>query len=38
MAMAGASEVVDQLKKGYKAIGHTYKNQIDGYDFLPISR
>jgi arylsulfatase len=35
MAMAGASDVVDQLKKGYKTNGRTYKNHIDGYDFLP---
>jgi arylsulfatase A-like enzyme len=33
--MAGASDVIDQLKKGYKAIGRTYKNHIDGYSFLP---
>jgi arylsulfatase len=25
----------DQLKKGYKAIGRTYKNHIDGFNFLP---
>jgi arylsulfatase len=35
LAVAGAPEVVDQLKKGYKAIGRTYKNHIDGYDLLP---
>jgi arylsulfatase len=35
LAMAGAPEVVDQLKKGYKAIGRTYKNHIDGFNFLP---
>jgi arylsulfatase len=34
LAMAGAPDVVDQLKKGYKAIGRTYKNHIDGYDLL----
>jgi len=33
--MAGAPEVVDKLKKGYKAIGRTYKNHIDGYNFVP---
>ncbi|HVY05637.1 MAG TPA: arylsulfatase [Burkholderiales bacterium] len=32
--MAGAPDVVDKLKKGYKAIGRTYKNHIDGYSFL----
>jgi arylsulfatase A-like enzyme len=35
LAMAGAADVVDKLKKGYKAIGRTYKNHIDGYNFLP---
>jgi arylsulfatase len=28
--MAGAPGAVDELKKGYKAIGRTYKNHIDG--------
>jgi arylsulfatase len=28
--IAGAPGVVDELKKGYKAIGRTYKNHIDG--------
>src|SRR5678815_1043902 len=27
--------VVEKLKKGYKAIGRTYKNHIDGFNFLP---
>jgi arylsulfatase len=36
MAMAGAPEVIDQLKKGYQAIGRTYRNHIDGFDFLPF--
>jgi len=35
LAMAGASDVVDKLKKGYEAIGRTYKNHIDGYNLLP---
>ena len=35
LEMAGAPEVVDKLKKGYKAIGRTYKNHIDGYNLLP---
>jgi arylsulfatase len=34
LEMAGAPEVVDQLKKGYKAIGRTYKNHIDGFSLL----
>lgn len=33
-AQPGAPEVVDQLKKSYKAIGRTYKNLIDGFTFL----
>ena len=33
--MAGAPEVVDKLKKGYNAIGRTYKNHIDGFSLLP---
>jgi arylsulfatase len=28
--MAGAPGAIDELKKGYKAIGRTYKNHIDG--------
>jgi len=35
MEMAGAPDVVDKLKKGYKAIGRTYRNHIDGYSLLP---
>jgi hypothetical protein len=35
LAMAGAPDVVDKLKNGYKAIGRTYKNHIDGYNFVP---
>ena len=35
LAMAGAPDVVDKLKAGYKAIGRTYKNHIDGYNLLP---
>ena len=34
LEMAGAPEVVDQLKKGYKAIGRTYKNHIDGFSLV----
>jgi arylsulfatase A-like enzyme len=33
LAMAGAPDVVEKLKKGYKAgDGRTYKNHIDGFD------
>src|SRR5262245_60360606 len=35
LAMAGAPKVVEELKKGYKAIGRTYKNHIDGFDLVP---
>ena len=35
LALAGAPDVVDKLKKGYKAIGRTYKNHIDGFNLLP---
>ena len=35
LEMAGAPDVVDKLKKGYKAIGRTYKNHIDGFSLLP---
>ena len=35
LAMAGDPNVSDKLKKGYKAIGRTYKNHIDGYNLLP---
>jgi arylsulfatase A-like enzyme len=35
LAMAGGEDVVEKLKKGYKAIGRTYKNHIDGYNLLP---
>ncbi|MCB5204031.1 arylsulfatase [Neorhizobium sp. T786] len=35
LAMAGGDDVVDKLKKGYKAIARTYKNHIDGFNLLP---
>lgn len=36
LAMAGAPDVVDKLKKGgYKANGREFKNHIDGYNLLP---
>ena len=33
--MAGDAGLIEKLKKGYKAIGRTYKNHLDGYDLLP---
>ena len=33
--MAGDADVVEKLKKGYQAIGRTYKNHIDGVNLLP---
>ena len=33
--MAGEPDIVEKLKRGYKAIGRTYKNHIDGYNLLP---
>ena len=33
--MAGEPDIVEKLKKGYQAIGRTYKNHIDGYNLLP---
>ena len=35
LAMAGDPDVMEKLKKGYKAIGRTYKNHIDGFNLLP---
>src|SRR5215470_2537511 len=35
LAMAGDPDVMEKLKKGYQAIGRTYKNHIDGFNFLP---
>jgi arylsulfatase A-like enzyme len=35
LAMAGDPDVVEKLKSGYKAIGRTYKNHIDGYNLVP---
>ncbi|HVW03523.1 MAG TPA: arylsulfatase [Vicinamibacterales bacterium] len=32
--MAGAPDVIEKLKSGYKAIGRTYKNHIDGVSLL----
>jgi arylsulfatase len=33
--MAGEPDVVEKLKKGYEAIGRTFKNHIDGYNLAP---
>lgn len=35
LAMAGEPDVVEKCKKGYQAIGRTYKNHIDGYNLVP---
>jgi len=35
MAAAGETDITEKLKKGYKAGGKTYKNHLDGYNFLP---
>jgi arylsulfatase len=35
LAIAGEPDVIEKLKKGYQAIGRTYKNHIDGYNLLP---
>jgi arylsulfatase len=35
MAMAGAADVPEKLKAGYQANGKTFKNHIDGYNFVP---
>jgi arylsulfatase len=35
VAAAGEPDVVEKLKKGYKANGKTFKIHADGYNFLP---
>jgi arylsulfatase A-like enzyme len=35
MEMAGAPDLVEKLKKGYKCQGTTFKNHIDGISMLP---
>ena len=35
LAAAGEPDVVEKLKKGYKANGKTFKVHLDGYNFLP---
>jgi arylsulfatase A-like enzyme len=34
LAMAGGTELVGKLKKGYTAVGRTYKNYVDDYPIL----
>jgi arylsulfatase len=36
LAMAGEPDIVEKCKKGYQAIGRTYKNHIDGYNLLRV--
>lgn len=36
LSMAGAPEVVEQLKTGYEANGKVFRNHIDGYDLVPF--
>jgi hypothetical protein len=33
--MAGEPDIVEKLKKVYKAIGRTYKNHFDGVNLIP---
>ena len=35
LAAAGNTDVKEKLLKGYEANGKTYKNHLDGYNFLP---
>ena len=35
LAMAGEPDIVEKCKKGYQAIGRTYKNHIDGFNLVP---
>ncbi|HEY4136545.1 MAG TPA: arylsulfatase [Alphaproteobacteria bacterium] len=35
LAMAGEPDIVEKVKKGYDAIGRTYKNHIDGVNLVP---
>jgi arylsulfatase len=35
LAMAGEPDIMEKAKKGYQAIGRTYKNHIDGYNLVP---
>ena len=36
LAAAGEPNIVEKLKKGYKADGKTWKVHLDGYNFLPF--
>src|SRR5688572_25227983 len=35
LALAGEPDVAKKVQKGYKAIGRTYKNHLDGYNLIP---
>jgi arylsulfatase len=35
LAAAGVPDVVEKLKKGYRASGKTWKVHLDGYNFMP---
>ncbi|HUO87727.1 MAG TPA: arylsulfatase [Rhizomicrobium sp.] len=35
LAMAGEADIVEKAKKGYQAVGRSYKNHIDGFNLLP---
>jgi len=35
LAVAGNTDVKEKLLKGYEANGRSYKNHLDGYNFLP---
>ncbi|TDR89648.1 arylsulfatase [Enterovirga rhinocerotis] len=35
LAMAGEPDIIEKAKKGYEAIGRTYKNHLDAYNLLP---
>jgi arylsulfatase A-like enzyme len=35
LAIAGEPDIAEKCKKGYQAIGRTYKNHIDGYNLVP---
>ena len=35
MAAAGDPDINEKLKKGHKAAGKTFKNHLDGFNFLP---
>jgi hypothetical protein len=36
LAAAGESDIVEKLKKGYKAGNKTFKVHVDGYNLLPL--